>query len=98
MANRCVIARHQNGAHAHNEQSASRRTEAYPSTMLRAGRWGVEIECFLPERAVNELGISIGSYPFGRLRASHHGRPLPSPAEQPRFTEGLPVLVWGLDA
>jgi len=33
-------------------------------------RWGVEIECFLRERAMNELGISIGSY--------HHDHPLPS--------------------
>jgi len=31
----------------------------------------VEIECFLPQRAINELGISIGGY--------HHGHPLPSP-------------------
>jgi len=33
--------------------------------------WGVEIECFIPERAVNELGIRIGSY--------HAGCPLPQP-------------------
>jgi hypothetical protein len=41
----------------------SHKAEAYPSALLRASRWGVEIECFLPERAINELGISIRSSP-----------------------------------
>ena len=42
-----------------------------PSHKAEAYRWGVEIECFLPERAINELDISIGYY--------HHGHPLSSP-------------------
>jgi hypothetical protein len=44
------------------------------SSKAEAFSWGVEIEAFLPERAINELGISIGSY--------HHGHPLPSPFPQ----------------
>jgi hypothetical protein len=47
-------------------QITSRKAEAY--------RWGCEIECYLPDRAINDLGISIGSY--------HHGHPLPSPFPQ----------------
>ena len=44
-------------------QMPSRRAETYT--------WGIEIECFLPDRAIGDLGISIGSY--------QHGHPLPSP-------------------
>jgi hypothetical protein len=44
-------------------QAASSRAESYA--------WEVEIECFLPQRAIDDLGIRIGSY--------HHGYPLPSP-------------------
>jgi hypothetical protein len=29
------------------------------SSKAEAYRWGVEIECFLPDRAISELGISI---------------------------------------
>jgi hypothetical protein len=47
-------------------QIASSKAETY--------RWGCEIECFLPDQAIRELGISIGSY--------HHGHPLPSPFPQ----------------
>jgi len=40
---------------------------------IKAARYtrGIEIECFLPEAAIQQYGISIGSY--------HHGRPLPHP-------------------
>lgn len=55
-------------------QISSSKAETYPSARLRAGRWGVEIECFLSDQAIRELGISIGSY--------HHGHPLPSPFPQ----------------
>ncbi len=48
------------------KQIASSKAETY--------RWGCEIECFLPEQAINELNIRIGSY--------HHGHPLPSPFPQ----------------
>jgi len=44
------------------------------SSKAETYRWGVEIECFLPDQAINELGISIGSY--------HHGHPRPSPFPQ----------------
>jgi len=47
-------------------QTASSKAESYT--------WGVEIECFLPQSKVQELGISIGSY--------HHGYPLPHPFPQ----------------
>jgi hypothetical protein len=47
-------------------QTASSKAETY--------RWGCEIECFLPDQAINELRISIGSY--------HHGHPLPAPFPQ----------------
>jgi hypothetical protein len=43
-------------------QAASSRAEGYT--------WGVEIECFVPQWVIAELGIRIGSY--------HHGYPLPS--------------------
>jgi hypothetical protein len=33
--------------------------------------WGIEIECFLPQRAIREAGIEIGPY--------HGGYPLPAP-------------------
>ena len=46
----------------------------WPSHKAEAYRWGVEIECFLPDQAIRELGISIGAY--------HHGHPLPSPFPQ----------------
>ncbi len=36
--------------------------------------WGVEIECFLPQRAINDLGIRIGPY--------HGGQQLPGPFPQ----------------
>jgi len=36
--------------------------------------WGIEIECFLPQSKVQELGISVGSY--------HQGHPLPAPFPQ----------------
>jgi hypothetical protein len=42
-----------------------------PSTKAEAYTWGVEIECFLPQRAISDLGIIVGSY--------HHGHPLPAP-------------------
>jgi len=47
-------------------QTTSSRAETYT--------WGVEIECFLPQNKVQELGISVGSY--------HHGHPLPYPFPQ----------------
>ena len=47
-------------------QIASSKAESY--------RWGVEIECFLPERAIRGSNISIGAY--------HHGHPLPAPFPQ----------------
>ncbi len=47
-------------------QTASSKAESYT--------WGIEIECFLPQSKVQELGISIGSY--------HHGHPLPAPFPQ----------------
>jgi hypothetical protein len=47
-------------------QTASSKADAYT--------FGVELELLLPERAINELGIRIGSY--------HHGYPLPSPFPQ----------------
>jgi hypothetical protein len=47
-------------------QTASSKAESYT--------WGVEIECFLPQSKVQELGISVGSY--------HHGHPLPAPFPQ----------------
>jgi hypothetical protein len=47
-------------------QVASSKAETYT--------WGVEIECLLPQDAINDLGISIGAY--------HHGHPLPSPFPQ----------------
>jgi len=47
-------------------QRASRKAETYT--------YGVEIEAFLPEQSIRELGIAIGSY--------HHGHPLPSPFPQ----------------
>ncbi len=48
------------------KQIASSKAETY--------RFGCEVECLLPEQAINELGIRIGSY--------HHGYPLPSPFPQ----------------
>ena len=47
-------------------QTASSKAESYT--------WGVEIECFLPQSKVQELGISVGSY-HQRISASP---PLPS--------------------
>ena len=47
-------------------QVASSKAESYT--------FGVELEVLLPERAISELGIHIGSY--------HHGHPLPSPFPQ----------------
>jgi hypothetical protein len=47
-------------------QVASSKAETYT--------WGIEIECFLPQDAINDLRISIGAY--------HHGHPLPSPFPQ----------------
>jgi len=47
-------------------QRTSRNAESYT--------WGCEIECFLPQGKVQELGISIGSY--------HYGHPLPAPFPQ----------------
>ena len=47
-------------------QVASSKAESYT--------FGVELEVLLPERAISELGIRIGSY--------HHGHPLPSPFPQ----------------
>jgi len=52
----------------------SRRAETYT--------WGVDIECFLPQSKVQEVGISIGSY--------HHGHPLPSPFPHVAKPEGPP--------
>jgi hypothetical protein len=68
-------------------QTQSTRAESYT--------WGIEIECFLPQRAINELGISIGSYPFGRLRASHHGHSLPAPFPQVAKPQGPPWRSQG---
>jgi hypothetical protein len=48
------------------KQRASRKAEGYT--------WGIEIECFLPQRKVRELNLQIGSY--------HHGHPLPAPFPQ----------------
>jgi len=50
----------------HQTQTGSSKAESYT--------WGCEVECFFPQRKVQELGISIGSY--------HHGHPLPSPFAQ----------------
>jgi hypothetical protein len=36
--------------------------------------WGVEIECFLPQSKIQELGMSVGSY--------HHRSALPYPFPQ----------------
>jgi hypothetical protein len=36
-------------------QTASSKAESYT--------WGIEIECFLPQSKVQELGISVGSCP-----------------------------------
>jgi len=36
--------------------------------------WGIEIECFIPQHKINEMGIQIGAY--------HHGHPLPAPFPQ----------------
>ena len=47
-------------------QTTSSKAESYT--------WGIEIECFLPQSKVQELGISIGSY--------HCGHPLPAPFPQ----------------
>ena len=47
-------------------QTTSSKAESYA--------WGVEIECFLPQAKVEELGIRIGAY--------HQGHPLPSPFPQ----------------
>ena len=47
-------------------QTTSSKAESYT--------WGIEIECFLPQSKVQELGISVGSY--------HHGHPLPGPFPQ----------------
>jgi len=47
-------------------QTASGKAEGYT--------WGVEIECFLPDQVVRDVGIYIGAY--------HHGYPLPSPFPQ----------------
>jgi len=44
--------------------------------------YGVEIEAFLSEQAVREVGITIGSY--------HHGHPLPYPFPQVARPEGPP--------
>jgi len=60
-------------------QIASSKAETY--------RWGCEIECFLPDQAIRELGISIGSY--------HHGHPLPSPFPQVAKPEGPPWRSHG---
>ncbi|HUW33769.1 MAG TPA: hypothetical protein VM223_19335 [Planctomycetota bacterium] len=65
MANTCVIARQK----VNQTQMPSRRAETYPPHGRRPATRGVEIECFLPQSTVQELGISIGSY--------HHGHPLP---------------------
>ena len=42
-----------------------------PTTSSKAESytWGTEIECFLPESKVQELGISIGSCRRGRRAA-----------------------------
>jgi len=47
-------------------QTTSSKAESYT--------WGCEIECFLPQSKVQELGISIGSY--------HLGHPLLAPFPQ----------------
>ncbi len=47
-------------------QTQSSKAESYT--------WGIEIECFLPEAAIQQYGISIGTY--------HHGHPLPHPFPQ----------------
>ncbi len=47
-------------------QTTSRKAEGYT--------WGIEIECFLPQREVDRAGISIGGY--------HRGHPLPFPFPQ----------------
>ena len=47
-------------------QTTSSKAEGYT--------WGIEIECFLPQSKVQELGISVGSY--------HNGHPLPAPFPQ----------------
>ena len=31
----------------------------WPSHKAETYRWGVEIECFLPDQAIREIGISI---------------------------------------
>jgi hypothetical protein len=62
MANRCVMARQKMA----QTQIASSKAETY--------RWGCEIERFLSDQAIRELGISIGSH--------HHGHPLPSPSRR----------------
>jgi len=49
------------------------------SNKADACAFGVELELLLPERAISDLGISIGSY--------HHGHPLPSPFPQGRTAE-----------
>ncbi len=47
--------------------------------------WGIECELFLPQQAISDLGISIGSY--------HHGHPLPAPF--PQGPEFRPLLTAG---
>jgi len=47
----------------HQVQITSRKAEGYT--------WGIEIECLLPQQAIGDLRIAIGSY--------HHGYPLPAP-------------------
>jgi len=72
-ANRCVIPRRRRGWSRRRRRAAKRRASY---------TWGIEIECFLPHSKVQELGISVGSYPFGELGAGHHGHPLPYPFPQ----------------
>jgi len=50
------------------------RQSQIPSSKADTYTWGVEIECFLPGRAINELGIRIGGY--------HNGCRLPNPFPQ----------------
>ncbi len=44
------------------------------SSTAESYTWRVEIECFLPQSKVQELGINIGSY--------HHRYPLPAPSRR----------------
>jgi hypothetical protein len=59
----------------HQTRTGSSKAESYT--------WGCEVECFLPQGKVQELGISIGSY--------HHGHPLPPPFP-PRIDR---IARWG---